>query len=94
MVSGSKRFVSDSQACLSCSESFIYFSTSDDNDDVQPLPPKRIKKAMPGSPEYASQASVVTIIVLLYFPEPIYLTVTVFPVVLNSMKMWRLQVAN
>ena len=37
------------------------------SDEVQSVPPKCIKKAVPGSPEFASQASVVTMFVFFLF---------------------------
>ena len=49
MVSNSKNFVSKSQSC----PIIIPFILPSSN-DVQPLPPKCIKKSMPGSPDYAS----------------------------------------
>ena len=49
MVSDSKNFISKSQSCP-----IIIPFILPSSDDVQPLPPKCIKKSMPGSPDYAS----------------------------------------
>ena len=48
-VSDSKKFISESQSCP-----IIIPFILPSSDDIQPLPPKRINKSMPGSPDYAS----------------------------------------